>query len=161
MVIEENPKILYSSKSVEYKFLSNFYICDIHIDGIRYNHVEGYYQSQKFAGVHKTAFKHISNIYAPSIARNAARKYIMDNKRQEEWEEGLGIAVMMKGMMAKFIGNSELQDKLLATGDSILIENAPWDDYWGSGKDGNGKNMSGRILMEVRNAIRTILSFNS
>lgn len=33
-------------------------------------------------------------------------------------------------------------------------ENAPKDYYWGSGKDGSGKNRLGQILMEVRAILR-------
>jgi predicted NAD-dependent protein-ADP-ribosyltransferase YbiA (DUF1768 family) len=35
-----------------------------------------------------------------------------------------------------------------------LIMNAPSDYYWGCGADGSGKNMLGRILMEVRAILR-------
>ena len=31
-----------------------------------------------------------------------------------------------------------------------LIEANPADYFWGEGKDGSGKNMMGRILMEIR-----------
>ena len=43
---------------------------------------------------------------------------------------------------------------LLATGEEELIENAPGDYYWGCGRTGTGLNMLGKILMEVRNALR-------
>jgi N-glycosidase YbiA len=43
---------------------------------------------------------------------------------------------------------------LLATGDDLLVENAPGDYYWGCGKDGSGKNRLGTILMEVREILR-------
>jgi len=38
----------------------------------------------------------------------------------------------------------------LSTGNSILIENNPLDPYWGTGPDGKGKNMTGKLLMELR-----------
>ena len=38
--------------------------------------------------------------------------------------------------------------------DEEIIENAPHDFYWGCGRDGTGRNMLGRILMEVRTALR-------
>jgi hypothetical protein len=43
---------------------------------------------------------------------------------------------------------------LLGTGDEELVENAPGDYYWGCGADGSGRNMLGRILMEVRSGLR-------
>lgn len=42
---------------------------------------------------------------------------------------------------------------MLATGDEDIVENAPSDYYWGCGADGSGKNMLGKILMEVRNTL--------
>ncbi len=35
------------------------------------------------------------------------------------------------------------------------MENTSHDYYWGCGKNGGGKNMLGRILMEVRDELRT------
>ena len=47
---------------------------------------------------------------------------------------------------------------MLDTGGALLVENAPGDYYWGIGADGTGKNRLGRILMEVRNELRSIPS---
>ena len=55
---------------------------------------------------------------------------------------------------AKFRTHADLRAELLATGDEELVENAPGDYYWGCGADGSGKNMLGRILMEVRAELR-------
>ena len=48
----------------------------------------------------------------------------------------------------------ELRERLLATGDEELVEDSPNDYYWGRGRSGTGKNTLGRILMEVREAVR-------
>ena len=63
--------------------------------------------------------------------------------------------VMLNFLRIKFM-NAELRDKLLETGDSVLIEGNTWhDNYWGNCscakcKDIEGKNMLGRLLMQVR-----------
>lgn len=44
----------------------------------------------------------------------------------------------------------EFAAELKATGDAELVENSPYDTFWGCGKDGKGKNHLGKILMEVR-----------
>ena len=65
---------------------------------------------------------------------------------------------------AKFEQNDELKQKLLSTGNTILAEANPWDDYWGIGIDDAtakrmdifkwpGCGMLGVILMEVRKEI--------
>jgi len=58
----------------------------------------------------------------------------------------------------KFSQNEELKEKLLATGDELLIEKNCWHDtYWGV-CDGVGKNILGRILMQVRYLLKNNLS---
>ena len=39
---------------------------------------------------------------------------------------------------------------LLASGDSLLVERAHKDSYWGDGGDGSGQNRLGQLLMQVR-----------
>lgn len=52
------------------------------------------------------------------------------------------------------VPGTDLTRLLLATGDAKLVEHTEQDDYWGDGGDGSGKNMLGRILMEVREELR-------
>ena len=49
----------------------------------------------------------------------------------------------------------ELRKKLLATGDTLLVEGNYWNDkYWGVDlKSGKGENRLGKILMKVRKDI--------
>ena len=61
---------------------------------------------------------------------------------------------MRQAVRAKFETHVDLRVELLGTGDEELVENAPRDYYWGCGRDGSGRNMLGRILMEVREALR-------
>ena len=37
-----------------------------------------------------------------------------------------------------------------------IMEHTEKDAYWGDGGDGSGKNMLGRILMEVRDELRKL-----
>lgn len=49
----------------------------------------------------------------------------------------------------------ELWRQLQATGDAELIEESKTDAFWGIGKKGNGKNMLGKLLMELRSEQRS------
>jgi predicted NAD-dependent protein-ADP-ribosyltransferase YbiA (DUF1768 family) len=40
------------------------------------------------------------------------------------------------------------------TGTEELIEDSPVDYYWGCGADGSGKNMLGKLLMELREELK-------
>ena len=61
--------------------------------------------------------------------------------------------IMLKGLRAKF-ANLELRKMLLDTGDAVLYENNPEDAYWGIG-DGSGESWLGKLLMQVRDEIRS------
>jgi predicted NAD-dependent protein-ADP-ribosyltransferase YbiA (DUF1768 family) len=50
---------------------------------------------------------------------------------------------------------------VLSTGIDRIVENAPRDYYWGCGADGSGQNKLGLILMEVRDAPRSIKESDS
>ena len=78
-----------------------------------------------------------------------------DRKRRlrRDWESAK-VNVMREVVMAKFTQHPELRELLLSTGDAKLIEHTANDDYWGDGGDGRGKNMLGRILMDVREQLR-------
>jgi ribA/ribD-fused uncharacterized protein len=61
---------------------------------------------------------------------------------------------MDRAVRRKFETHSELRAILLSTGDEDLLEAAPSDTYWGIGREGNGLNKLGRILMRIRAELR-------
>ncbi len=62
---------------------------------------------------------------------------------------------MYEVLKIKF-SNDELKQKLLATGNSILIENSKSDSFWGIGKKEKGKNMLRNLLMKVRGELKAL-----
>ena len=56
---------------------------------------------------------------------------------------------MKKGLIFKFTQNPDLLERLLLTGDSLLIEASNKDPYWG-GMLPDSKNRLGLLLMELR-----------
>jgi hypothetical protein len=46
--------------------------------------------------------------------------------------------------------HADVREALLATCDAEIVEHTSNDRYWGNGGDGSGRNMLGKILMEVR-----------
>jgi len=59
---------------------------------------------------------------------------------------------MFTATMAKFLYSRRLRKALLATHPRRLIDKSH-DDYWGSGKGGNGMNANGELLVKVRKAL--------
>ena len=72
---------------------------------------------------------------------------------------------MEKAIQNKFDQNKDLKEKLMKTGDKVLIENSPRDAFWyiyiymyiynfRGGKLPNSKSMLGIVLMKYRDAER-------
>lgn len=128
----------------KYDFLSNFYISPVEFEGAQYPSVENAYQAAKETG-DREKFKSCS----PSKAKKLGRKV---NLRQD-WEE-TKIEIMTTIVRNKFT-NLDLKEKLLDTGDQELVEGNWWKDtFWGVCM-GDGRNELGKILMKVRQEIRS------
>eukprot|EP00753_Platysulcus_tardus_P007342 PLAT15145.1.p1 GENE.PLAT15145.1~~PLAT15145.1.p1 ORF type:complete len:360 (+),score=42.48 PLAT15145.1:44-1123(+) len=68
---------------------------------------------------------------------------------RSDWEE-VKVDVMSVVVRDKFTRDDGLREKLLATGDALLVEGNNWNDrFWGRCK-GKGENWLGRILMAAR-----------
>lgn len=57
---------------------------------------------------------------------------------------------MREAIRFKFTNHEDIKEILLSTGEDELVEDSPIDYYWGIGADGTGKNMLGKLLMELR-----------
>jgi len=82
-----------------------------------------------------------------------AKKLGQTGPLRADWEQ-VKDDVMRRAVRAKFEQNPDIRAILLGTGDEELIEDALNDDYWGRGAEGTGKNMLGKILMEIRGELR-------
>jgi len=79
---------------------------------------------------------------------------------REDWDDSTKISVMRAAVLAKFILNPELAERLLNTGDTEIIEGNNWNDrFWGvspppPNPNAQGRNWLGKILMETRDTLR-------
>lgn len=64
---------------------------------------------------------------------------------------------MIVGVQKKFETHENLKELLLSTGDNLIIENSPYDNYWGIGSTGDGLNQLGTTLMRVRQKLKNAL----
>lgn len=126
------------------------------IDGIKYLTVEHYYQAAKFSDIkHKELKEKIINSENADQAKKLARK-LFDNIKSYDlilkWEESK-IPAMKRAIFEKFTQHKDLKEKLLLSGNSLLIEDSPRDDFWG-GQLPNSKNILGTLLMQLRTQLR-------
>lgn len=136
----------------EFVFLSNFASSPIVIRGKVWSTVEHVYQAIKTCD--KQRREKIRLASTPGKAKRMGRRV----ECRPDWEE-IKQKVMLKSVRLKFKQNPKLAQKLINTGDQILIEGNRWhDNTWGDcscGKCGyvQGKNLLGKILMQVRSEI--------
>jgi len=136
--------------SDDYGCFSNFAAYPIRLDGNLWPTTEHYFQAQKFLDPHHQ--EQIRLAKSPMIAARRGRD--RKKKLRRDWES-VKVEVMRNAIRAKFTQHDELRQILLSTGDAQIVEHTERDSYWGDGGDGSGKNMLGRILMEVRQELLT------
>ena len=130
----------------KYYFLSNFYPCKIIMDHIEFDSVEHTFQASK-----QLDFQYKINIFhaeTPGQAKILGRKAVL----RSDWES-IKLDIMYQLVRQKFL-HPELKEKLLSTGNELLVEGNYWGDtFWGV-CNGVGQNNLGRILMRVRSELK-------
>ena len=125
----------------EYDFLSNFYECPILWKGNLYRNSESIYQSYKTLNNVPFDFTKTTGSQAKKISKKL-------NVRPD-WNK-IKFDLMYEICQEKFNQNTDIAQKLMNTGDAILIEGNYWGDtYWGK-CNGVGQNNLGKILMKIR-----------
>lgn len=132
----------------EYRFLSNFWVCDLILDGITYKSSEHAFMCQKTWD--EEAQLRIRMQPTAALAKKEGRKIAL----RADWEE-VKVDAMYKAVYAKFSQNPDLKARLLATGNRYLEEGNTWGDVnWGVCNE-VGLNLLGQILMLVRSQLRS------
>lgn len=129
-----------------YRWLSNFYLCRVEWEGRTYTSSEAAYQSGKYPPAERDVFTTLD----PDPAKKLSRTKPYDTAAWEARKE----RTMREVLWAKFSQNPELAAQLLATGDRLLEETNWWGDkIWGVFQ-GEGQNLLGKQLMEIRARLR-------
>ena len=133
----------------EYRWLSNFWPSPIEIYGVRFASVEQAYQWWKIDPSDTQGQSAVMSATTPGDAKRAGRRA----RKRDGWDS-MKVEVMRYLIQLKF-GDASLRALLLATGDAELVEGNTWNDnFWGV-CNGWGENHLGRLLMQVRDEIRT------
>ena len=144
---EENVIYFYERGQRYYEF-TNFYCGKpVVIDGYQWKTTEHYFQAQKFIGT--PYVEYIQGLDRPRQAFDASRDPVISRWKRGDWED-VKQQIMYKALLAKFSQDEELRRLLAETGDKLLVENSPFDNFWGDGGNGRGQNHLGRLLMKVR-----------
>ena len=109
----------------------------------------------RFDGIHFKKFEDTAPDVAEAIAAATspyeAMKLAKQHKQQRrsDWDD-IKVQILSDICSAKVDQHADVRQALAATDSRKLIENSPWDSFWGCGAAGNGQNMAGEILMKIR-----------
>lgn len=131
----------------EYRFLSNFWMCDVTVGGITYPSTEHAYQALK------AVRKEDHMLVVMQTTPHAAKRIGATIELRPDWEV-VKIPIMRRLVNAKFEQHPDLMQKLLDTKPYELVEGNTWKDtFWGQCPLGKGRNELGKILMGIRDDI--------
>jgi hypothetical protein len=144
--------------------LSNFHACSFTIDNIEYNSSEQYYQAMKANYNNRPSIS--DKIMQSADPAEQKRLGSQINVVGEKWNS-IAPEIMHNGILEKFKQNDNLLEFLQNTGNKTLHEASPKDSHWGIGIPlshskvldpafHKGDNILGRILMSVREQLKSI-----
>ncbi len=148
---EENIKGFFG----DYRFLSNFHICDIWYDGLLYTSTESAYQASKLSANKREEF----TLMSPSKAMREGRLRHLESDKAEWLTRRVDV---MNAVLFEKFKNLELRQLLLSTGNKYLEETNWWGDiFYGCNEKGEGVNMLGMLLMNLRKHYKELESFKN
>lgn len=144
-------------------YLSNWYLSDFEIGGIKYSSMEQYMMRQKAVLFgDKAIAEQIMETEDVGKIKALGRK--VKNYNDTLWN-GMRQIIVYEGLLEKFRQNEDLKKQLLATKSDYLAECAVQDRIWGIGLSmrdeqrfridrWKGENLLGFALMRVREALK-------
>lgn len=141
-------EIYFFTKNDPYYEFSNFSPYGFEEDALYWSTVEHYFQANKLPGTEQ--YLKIQRAHDPKQAKELGQSRKVPLRA--DWEK-VKEAIMYHALTLKF-AKPKLKERLLGTGTRILIENSPYDTYWGIGRYHEGKNRLGELLMRLRSELR-------
>lgn len=130
-----------------HRWLSNFWPCEIELDGKKYSSTEHAYQAAKFYD--PKIREKIAKAPTPGKAKRLAR----DHAQRRMLTPPEKLDVMYKLLLQKF-KQEPFRTKLINTGKQKIVEGNRWNDtFWGVCR-GKGLNNLGILIMDIRNQLQ-------
>ena len=134
---------IFDSREIPHGVLSNNYEYNLQIDNINYKSVSNYiYSNMLSEKIHKDVIK-------------KSKPYEISKTYKELYEEETKNVIkeaVLEGLERKFM-DSRYSRILLNTGNANILYNSP-NTFLGIGNDGNGENIYGKYLLQVRNSLK-------
>jgi ribA/ribD-fused uncharacterized protein len=119
----------------------------VHIEGIgTFPTAEAAFQAHKNLE-DKSYIQNQLKSNSPTVSKYLGNKV----KVRSDWEE-IKLEIMENIVKLKFEQHEDIRENLLSSGLRPIVEHTKDDSFWGDGEDGEGKNMMGKILTNIRNS---------
>ena len=135
----------------EYYPLDNFSSFQVRYYDTVYPTAEHAYQAMKFFFCAPEIAELIRTAPSPHAAKKLAETH--RDQCQPDWDEWK-LITMEDILRVKLHQHSYVQKKLLESGDLPIVEDSPYDYFWGIGFDRTGENHLGKIWMKLRAELR-------
>lgn len=154
--------ICFHNPDEENGYMSNWFLSDFIIDGVKFTSMEQYMMYSKAVCFNdKVIAEQILNTQDVAHIKELGRSVLSYN--ENIWN-GMRQIIIYEGLLAKFTQNDSICEQLKSTGNAILAECAVRDCIWGIGlamdnpkrldiSQWRGQNLLGYALMMVRNRI--------
>lgn len=151
---DKDFSIVFNSKDKEYSFLSNFHFTLLVLDGKFYASSENAYQDLQYNRDRKPDSNTDANLSPRSAKKQnkRLRRALELNGPLDEDAKNNKIRLMERVIQEKFRSNDTLRNALVATAPYDLKEKTD-TDFWGVGRNGEGENNLGKILMKLRKSL--------
>lgn len=127
------------------EWLRNDYRKDITIGGIIFPTLEHAYQASK------TKDRAIKQQIATTESVREARKIGKSLKKRDDFDAETSMTLLLR---QKF-SDKDIGEMLAKTGQAPIVMEG-YDDFWGTGDDGNGQNTMGEIIQALRDDLQFI-----
>lgn len=134
----------------EYYLFSNFSAHAVLFENKLYPTAEHAYQAAKF--IDEQIKEKIRNAKSPSEAKKLSNIIYKEKKNKRPPEVKLNL--MYNIVKEKVLQHDDVRETLIGTENNELVEDSQDDNFWGSGKEGNGQNQMGKILMKIRKEVQ-------
>ena len=149
-------KLYFNSRTPYFDIFSNFYNEPLKIEGEIWKTGEHFYQAAKFA---KNGLQEDANIYrliveaeTPGTAKRLADEYFSEENKSRVHQALRTFVAMATMLNVKFAPGTLARKRLMQTGDLELIHLSGSDFFWGQNRKGEGKNLLGKALMQIRDS---------
>lgn len=141
---------IYFSRFDPEELMSSYAPLSFLLEDTLWSTVEHYLQAMQYEATSDQ--ERIRLLATPALAHRE-QKGRWFKRRRKDWKV-LRSVYLTRAIYTRCKTHETVQQRLLGTDNSQLMENDQYDYFWGCGRDRRGTNMYGRVLMKVRDKIR-------